>query len=74
MEDTVIEQTLHQRGTTLVRRSFLAPGEATRWHRDPFHRLSIVYTGDILAMEFRDDNPSQHVRVALGQVDWEGAE
>jgi quercetin dioxygenase-like cupin family protein len=71
MEDTVIEQTLHQRGTTLVRRLFLAPGEATRWHRDPFHRLSIVFTGEVLAIEFRDGSPCQHVRVAPGQVDWE---
>jgi hypothetical protein len=50
----VVEQTLHQRGSTFARRLFLAPGEAIRWHRDPFHRLSIVFTGDFLAIEFRE--------------------
>jgi quercetin dioxygenase-like cupin family protein len=67
----MVEQTLHQRGTTLVRRLSLAPGAATRWHRDPFHRVSVVLTGDVLAIEFRDGSPSQHVKVAPGQVDWD---
>ena len=38
----MIEETIHHRGTTLVRRLIRAPGEATRWHRDPFHRISVV--------------------------------
>lgn len=31
---------------TLVRRLRLAPGKATPWHRDPYHRVSVVVRGD----------------------------
>ena len=65
------EETLHHRGTTLVRRLFLAPGESTRWHRDPFHRVTVVFNGDVLAIEFRDGRPKEHVKVTPGQVDWD---
>jgi hypothetical protein len=53
----VIEEILHRRGTTLVRRMRLAPGETTPWHRDPFHRVSVLLGGDLLAIEFRDNRP-----------------
>ena len=68
--ETMTEETLHQRGTTLVRRLSLAPGEATRWHRDPFHRVSVVSNGNVLDIEFRDGSPPERVRVTPGQVDW----
>jgi quercetin dioxygenase-like cupin family protein len=67
----MIEETLHHRGTTLVRRMSLEPGEATSWHVDPFHRVSVVLKGDVLAIEFRDGRPTIEVRVAPGQVDWD---
>ena len=67
----MIEETLHHRGTTLVRRMLLKPGEATRWHVDPFHRVSVVLNGDVLAIEFRDGQPTAEVRVSSGQVDWD---
>ena len=67
----MVEETLHHRGTTLVRRLMLAPGEATRWHRDPFHRVSIVFKGEALLIEFRDGCPSERVAVTPGQVDWD---
>ena len=38
----MIEEVLHRRGTTLVRRLCLAPGEATPWHHNPFHRVTGV--------------------------------
>ena len=50
----MIEEVLHRRGTTLVRRSCLAPGEATPWHHDPFHRVTVVLRGGALAIEYRD--------------------
>lgn len=65
------EETLHHWGTTLVRRMLLEPGEATRWHIDPFHRVSVALKGDTLAIEFRDGRPSIEVRVPPGQVDWD---
>ena len=67
----MIEETLHHPGTTLVRRLSLAPGEATKWHRDPFHRVSVVFKGDELDIEFRDGHTRKHVRVTPGQVDWD---
>jgi hypothetical protein len=67
----MIEEILHHRGTTLVRRMSLEPGEATRWHVDPCHRVSVVLNGDVLAIEFRDGQPTAEVRVSPGQVDWD---
>src|SRR5262249_9494792 len=67
----MIEETLHHRGTTLVRRLSLEPGESTRWHTDPFHRVSVVLRGDVLAIEYRDGRPTIEVRVSPGQVDWD---
>jgi hypothetical protein len=40
------DEILFRRGTTLVRRQRLAPGEALPWHHDPFHRVSVVLSGD----------------------------
>jgi len=65
------EETLYHRGTTLVRRMKLEPGEATRWHVDPFHRVSVVLKGHILAIEYRDGKESIEVGVSPGQVDWD---
>ena len=67
----MIEETPHHRGTTLVRRLYLEPGEATRWHIDPFHRVSVVLRGEVLMIEFRNRQPEIEVRVSPGQVDWD---
>ncbi len=37
----------------------------------PFHRVSVVLKGDVLAVELRDGRPREHVKVTLGQVDWD---
>jgi quercetin dioxygenase-like cupin family protein len=66
----VVEETLHHRGTILVRRLLLRPGETTRWHRNPFHCVTVVLNGDALAIEFRDGSPKQQIRVIPGQADW----
>jgi quercetin dioxygenase-like cupin family protein len=67
----VSDELLHQRGATLVRRQRLAPGEATPWHRDPHHRISIVLRGESLAIEFRDGAPAESQSLHPGQCDWE---
>jgi quercetin dioxygenase-like cupin family protein len=67
----MVEETLHHRGTTVVRRLILAPGEATRWHRDPFHRVSVVFKGEALSIEFSDGGASVRVALTPGQVDWD---
>jgi quercetin dioxygenase-like cupin family protein len=65
------EDRLFQRGTTLVRRLRLAPGEAMEWHRDPFHRVSVVLSGDALAIESRDGKKIGRFPVRPGQVGWD---
>jgi quercetin dioxygenase-like cupin family protein len=70
LPNRMIEETLHHRGTTLVRRLILAPGEATRWHRNPFDCVVVVLKGTTLSVEFRDGAPSVQVIVTPGQVDW----
>ena len=62
---------LFQRGTTHVRRLNLALGEAMPWHRDPFHRVTVVLRGDALAIEYRDGSESQRFAITAGQVDWD---
>ena len=70
MKSKGIQQVLHHRGNYLVRRQSLAPGEATAWHRDPFHRVTVVLSGDLLDIEFRDGGETQTFKVSVGEVDW----
>jgi hypothetical protein len=44
----------------------VAPGEALPWHRDPFHRVSVVLSGDQIQIEFRDG--SETLRVPVKRV------
>jgi quercetin dioxygenase-like cupin family protein len=64
------QQVLHHRGNYLVWRQRLVPGEATPWHRDPFHRLTVVLSGDLLNIEFRDGGETQPWKITVGEVDW----
>jgi quercetin dioxygenase-like cupin family protein len=70
MKLTDNQQVLHHRGNVLVRRQRLAPGEATRWHRDPFHRVTVVLSGDLLSIEFRDSGETAAWNVTIGEVNW----
>lgn len=63
-------EVLHHHGKHLVRRQRLSPGEATPWHRDPFHRVTVVLSGDLLNIEFRDGGETQTWKVSVGEVDW----
>ena len=64
------QQVLHHRENILVKRLRLAPGEATPWHVDPFQRVSVVLSGDLLQIEFRDGSEAQSWNVTVGEVDW----
>jgi quercetin dioxygenase-like cupin family protein len=64
------QKVLHHRGNYLVRRQRLAPGEATPWHRDPFHRVTVVLSGELLEIEFRDGGETLTWKVTAGEVDW----
>ena len=67
----MIQETLSHRGTTLVRRLVLEPGEATSWHVDPFHRVTVIVRGEALAIEYRDGAKSERFEVRAGQADWD---
>jgi quercetin dioxygenase-like cupin family protein len=67
----LLDERLFQRDTTLVRRLRLAPGEAMPWHRDPFHRVTVVLSGDELAIEYREDGEGRRFPVTPGQADWD---
>src|SRR5262249_19548639 len=65
------EDRLFQRGTTLVRHLRLSPGEAMHWHRDPFHRVSVVLSGDVLAIEYEDGRDDERFAVKAVQMGWD---
>lgn len=55
----------------MMRRLRLAPSEAMPWHRDPFRRVAVVLSGDMLSIEYGDGGESQRVQITSGQVEWE---
>jgi quercetin dioxygenase-like cupin family protein len=67
----VAEEELIRRGTTVVRRLRLEPGEAMPWHRDPYHRVTIVLGGDELAIELPDGGEAKRFPVTPGQAYWD---
>ncbi|MBV8807781.1 MAG: hypothetical protein JO033_03830 [Acidobacteriaceae bacterium] len=64
------EQILHHRGNYLVRRLQLPPGHATPWHRDRCHRVTVVLSGDILQVEFRDGAETERFAITVGEAHW----
>jgi hypothetical protein len=50
------DEIIIQHGTTMVRRRRLASGEVMPWHRDPFHRVAVALSCDVLSsfIEYRD--------------------
>ena len=70
MKATGNQQILHHRGNYLVRRQRLEPGQATPWHHDPFHRVTVVLSGDLLNIEFRDGGESVPWKMSAGEVHW----
>jgi hypothetical protein len=65
-------EVLHHRGNCLVRRQRLNPGQATPWHPDPYHRVTVVLSGDLLNIEFLDGEETQPCKITVGEVDWSG--
>ncbi len=65
------EQKILQRGNIHVRRLILEPGQAMPWHRDPYHRITVVLRGDAIQIEHVDGSPPERISVTPGQVDWD---
>jgi oxalate decarboxylase/phosphoglucose isomerase-like protein (cupin superfamily) len=40
------------------------------WHRDPFHRVTVVLRGSALGIEYRDGE-SERFEVSPGQAGWD---
>ena len=67
----MVEETISRRGTMVVRRLILEPGEATAWHIDPFRRLTVIIRGDALAIEHREGTDTARIDVTPGMSDWD---
>jgi quercetin dioxygenase-like cupin family protein len=65
------EEIILHRGTTLVRRLRLEPGEAMPWHHDPYPRVTVLIKGESLTIEYQDGSPSIELPLTPGQVDWD---
>jgi len=65
------EEVLHRMNKTLIRRLRLTPGESMPWHRDPYHRVTVVISGDALAIEYGDGGAAAQLAVCPGRVDWD---
>ncbi len=66
-----METTILTRGNILVRRQVLEPGDATEWHVDPHHRITVVLSGELLRIEFEDGGESLTIKFMRGQADWD---
>ena len=57
-----------ERDGVRVHRARLEPGEASPWHVDSFHRVSVVLQGEQLRIEYQDGGEPELVPVVAGQV------
>ena len=64
---SMFEETISRRGTTLVRRLVLEPGEVTSWQVDPLHRVTVIVRGEALAIEYRDGGETERIEVCAGK-------
>ena len=67
----MVDEVVHHRGTTLVRRLVLQPGEAMPWHVDPHHRVAVVLRGELLRIEFRDGGEPLTIPLRAGETGWD---
>ena len=65
------EELLYEKGDVLVRRAILELGESSPWHTDSCDRVTVILSGDRLAIEFRDSGAIQEFDAPAGQVDWD---
>jgi len=65
------EETILENGKVLVWRQRLAVGEAGPWHIDSCPRVTVVLSGETLAIEYRDGGATDRVSVTPGQTDWD---
>lgn len=67
-------EVIERRPGLRIQRQRLAPGEATPWHTDACHRVTIVASGERLRIEFADGASPVEVDVRPGRVDRDAPE
>lgn len=65
------EKVLYKEKSVLVRRAILEPGESSRWHTDVCERVTVVLSGDRLAIGQQETGETHEFAVHPGQVDWD---
>jgi hypothetical protein len=65
------EELLYEKGNVLVRRAILEIGESSPWHSDACNRVTVILSGDRLAIEFRDSGETLEFDIRAGQVGWD---
>ncbi|MBP0034494.1 MAG: hypothetical protein J7524_15205 [Roseofilum sp. Belize BBD 4] len=65
------ERCLFRFGFIWIRQMSLLPGEATPWHYDLCHRITVVFQGHTLAIEYDDRMPTKNVTYKPVQIDWD---
>lgn len=60
-----------ERNGVRIHRSRLEPGEASPWHIDTSHRVTVVLQGGSLRIEYEDGGEPASVTVVDGQVGWD---
>jgi hypothetical protein len=63
------KEILYRRNGILVWRARLEPGESSEWHVDTCERITVIVSGDRLAIEYRDGSQTEEFTVGAGQVD-----
>jgi hypothetical protein len=65
------DQQITERDGVRVHRALLEPGEASPWHVDSFHRVTVVLQGEQLRIEYQDGGEPKLVPYVAGQVHWD---
>ena len=60
-----------ERDGVRINRARLEPGEASPWHVDSFHRVTVVLQGEQLRIEYQDGGEPKLVPVVAGQAHWD---
>jgi len=64
-------ETITERPDLVIRRHILEPGEALPWHTDLCHRFTVVVSGELLSIEYRDTQEVETFPVYAGLAGWD---
>lgn len=64
-------ETISNEPTLVIRRMILAPGESSLWHYDRCRRFTVVVSGSLLRIEYRDTDRLIDIPVHAGLAGWD---